>query len=129
MVGSINNVYVDMANTEFIEAIKQDFGDNTNWEYIHETLNKYRRSRSRIEDVMTVVPVSFREEGASMLVRVKNLLDHEDGLIAINPKYIQLVTALKGAVSVEYRLDKKESPMHDLTDAFRLAAKYFRLEK
>jgi hypothetical protein len=129
LVGEVSNVYIDMANTEFIEACKQDLGDNTSWEYIHDTLNKYRRSRSRIESVMKVVPVSFREEGASMLVHVKNLLDHEDNLIAINPKYEELISALKGAVSTEYRLDKKESVFSDLTDAFRLAAKYFRLEK
>jgi hypothetical protein len=64
-----------------------------------------------------------------MLVHCKKLLDHEDGLVAINPKYTQLITALKGAVSVEYNLDKKESPIHDLLDAFRLACKYWKLEK
>jgi hypothetical protein len=133
LVGEVSNVYIDMANTEFIEAVKQDFGDNTNWEYIHETLNKYRHSKSRIEGSgMKVIPVSFGIEGASMLVHVKNLLDHEDSLVVINPKYTELITVLKGAKSSEsspYHLDKKESPMHDLTDAFRLAAKYFRLEK
>jgi hypothetical protein len=130
LVGQVNNVYVDMANTEFINDLKQDFGDDTNWQRIHDTLNKYRHSPSRIEDSgMKVIPVSFAQEGASMLVHCKNLLDHEDNLIAINPKYEELVSALKGAVSVEYRLDKKESVFSDLTDAFRLAAKYFRLEK
>jgi hypothetical protein len=32
MVGgedSLNNVYVDQANTDFIEAVKQDFGENS----------------------------------------------------------------------------------------------------
>jgi hypothetical protein len=130
MVGNVDNVYIDMANTEFIKDVKEDFGDNTNWQYIHDTLIKYRKMKTaRIEDVMRVIPVSFSQDGASMLVHVKNLLDHEDNLIAINPKYIQLITALKGAVSVEYKLDKSESPLNDLTDAFRLAARYFRLEK
>jgi hypothetical protein len=129
MVGSLDNVYIDSSNVEYIEAIKQDFGDNTNWHYIHETLAKYKKMNSRVETVMKVIPVSFSQEGASMLVHVKNLLEHEDNLVAINPKYTQLITALKGAVSVEYKLDKSESPLNDLTDAFRLATKYFRLEK
>jgi hypothetical protein len=130
MVGTIDNVYSDMANPEFIKDLKEDFGDSTNWDYIHDTLNKYRHSQSRIEDSgMKVIPVSFSQEGASMLVHVKNLLEHEPNLVAINPKFIQLITALKGAVSVEYKLDKKESPLNDLTDAFRLACKYGRLEK
>jgi hypothetical protein len=46
----------------------------------------------------------------------------QDNLVAISPKYTQLLTALKSAVSVEYKLDKKESPFSDLTDAFRLAS-------
>jgi hypothetical protein len=130
MVGSLDNVYIDMANTEFIKEVKEDFGDNTNWQYIHDTLNKYKKMKSaRIEDVMRVIPVSFSQDGASMLVHVKNLLDHEDNLVAINEKYTQLIAALKGAVSIEYKLDKSESPLHDLTDAFKLACKYFKLEK
>lgn len=84
----------------------------------------------RIEDSsMKVIPVSFSQEGASMLSHCKNLLEHEDGILAINEKYTQLITALKGAQSTEYRLDKKESPFPDLIDAYRLAMKYFRLEK
>jgi hypothetical protein len=130
MVGSLDNVYCDMANTEFIKDLKEDFGDNTNWHYIHETLLKYRKMKTaRVEDVMRVVPVSFAQDGASMLVHVKNILDHEDSIIAISPKYIELISALKGAVSVEYKLSKTESVFSDLTDAFRLACKYFRLEK
>jgi hypothetical protein len=73
--------------------------------------------------------IPFSQEGAPMLVHCTNLLDHEDNLIAINPKYEELISALKGAVSTEYKLNKQESVFSDLTDAFRLAAKYFRLEK
>jgi hypothetical protein len=130
LVGNLNNVYIDMANTEFIEAVKQDFGDNTNWNYIHDQLKHYKDMNLRIEESsMKVIPVSFREEGASMLSHCKNLLEHEDNLIAINPKYTELIEALKGAQSIEYRLDKKNSPFPDLIDDIRLAAKYFYLVK
>jgi hypothetical protein len=50
MVGNLNNVYIDMTNTEFIETAKQDFGDNTNRQYIHDTLKRYRDMNLRIED-------------------------------------------------------------------------------
>jgi hypothetical protein len=129
LVGSLDNVYIDQSNVEFIEAVKQDFGENSNWQYIHETIAHYKKMNSRIENIMKVIPVSFGQEGASMLVHCKNLLEHEDNLIAISPKHEKLIAALKGAVSREYKLDKTESPYNDLTDAFRLAAKYFRLEK
>jgi hypothetical protein len=130
MVGSLNNVYTDMANPEFTKDLKDDFGENSDWNYNHELIARYRKMPgSRVESVMKVVPVSFTVDGASMLVHCKNLLEHEDRLIAINEKYTQLITALKGAVSVDFKLDKSESPLNDLTDAFRLACKYFRLEK
>jgi hypothetical protein len=103
-------VYIDRANVELIEAVKQDFGDNTNRQRTHNTLKSYKELHSRVEQVLKVIPVSFDQEGASMLVHVKNLL--EDHIIAINPKYTQLITALKGAVSVEYKLDKSESPFN-----------------
>jgi hypothetical protein len=105
-------VYIDRANVEFIEAVKQDFGDNTNRQRTHNTLKSYKELHSRVEQVMKVIPVSFDQEGASILVHVKNLLEHEDHIIAINPKYTQLITVLKGAVSVEYKLDKSESPFN-----------------
>lgn len=93
-------MYIDQANVEFIEAVKQV------------AIIRYKELHSRVEQVMKVIPVSFDQEGASMLVHVKNLLEHEDHVIAINPKYTQLITALKGAVSVEYKLDKSESPFN-----------------
>jgi len=31
MVGDLSNVYIDMANVEFVEAIKQELGENPNW--------------------------------------------------------------------------------------------------
>jgi hypothetical protein len=130
MVGSLNNVYTDMANPEFTKDLKEDFGENSDWNYNHELIAKYRKMpKSRVESVMRVVPVSFTVDGASMLVHVKNILEHEDGIVAINGEYTQLITALKGAVSVDFKLDKSESPLNDLTDAFRLACKYFKLEK
>jgi hypothetical protein len=64
-----------------------------------------------------------------MLTHCKNLLEHEESIIAINPKYEALITSLRGGKAQEYKLNKTETPYSDLMDAFRLAAKYFRLEK
>lgn len=78
---------------------------------------------------MKVIPVSFTQEGASMLVHAKQLLEFEEPIIAINPLFDKLIAALRGAVADEYKLDKSESPMHDLTVSFRLALKYFKVSK
>jgi hypothetical protein len=80
-------------------------------------------------DYMQVVPVSFAQEGASMLAHCKNLLEHEDNLIAINPKWDKLVTALKSCTPIEYKMDKEQTSWPDVMDAYRLAMKFFTLNK
>jgi hypothetical protein len=126
---ALDNIYCDGANPEFIEAVKQELGEDSNWSRVHEKISHCRKEGLNLSDYMKVVPVSFAQEGASMLVLCKNLLEHEDSLIAINPQFEDLITALRGAVAKEYKLDKNESPLNDLTDSFRLACKFFKLEK
>jgi hypothetical protein len=63
-----------------------------------------------------------------MLAHCKNLLEHEDNLVAINPKWGKLVTALRSCSAQEYKMDK-EQPHSDIMDAYRLAMKFFSLNK
>lgn len=129
MVGTLSNIYCDAVNVEYVGAIKDELGENSNWQYIRDKIAHCRKNKLKLENYMRVIPVSFGQEGPSMLVHLKQLLDHPDELIAINPKYTDLITALKGAVATEYRIDKTESPFNDLTDGIRLAAKFFTLGK
>lgn len=129
MVGTLSNIYCDAVNVEYVGAIKDELGENSNWQYIRDKIAHCRKNKLKLENYMRVIPVSFSQEGPSMLVHLKQLLDHPDELIAINPKYTDLITALKGAVATEYRIDKTESPFNDLTDGIRLAAKFFTLGK
>ena len=129
LVGNLTVTYCDAINVEYVGALKDEIGENSNWQYIRDKISHCRKNKLKLENYMKIIPVSFGQEGASMLVHVKQLLDHPDQLIAINPKYTDLITGLKGAVATEYRLDKTESPFNDLTDAFRLAAKFFTLGK
>jgi hypothetical protein len=118
-----------MANVEFIEAIKQELGENPNWQYIHEKIAWAKKNRLNISNYMQVVPVSFALEGASMLSHCKNLLENDDSLVAINSKWDKLISGLKGAIAQEYKLNKTETPYPDLVDAFRLACKFFQLKR
>ncbi|MFY9566982.1 MAG: hypothetical protein WAQ29_11560, partial [Nitrososphaeraceae archaeon] len=52
---------------------KQDFGENSNWQYIPDTIKRYIQMRLRVETAMKVIPVSFGQEGASAL-----LVNHDD---------------------------------------------------
>lgn len=129
MVGILSNLYIDGVNVEFVEACKQELGEDSDWYRIHERIAWCKKNSLNVADYMQVVPVSFGQEGPKMLAHCKNLLEHEDSLIAINSKWEKLIVGLRGAIATEYRLEKTESPHSDLIDGFRLAAKFFALNK
>ena len=95
MVGTLTNTYIDGANSQLVQAIKQELGENADWNYIHDKISWCKKHGLDISDYMQVVPVSFAQEGASMLVHCKNLLEHEDNLIAINPKWEKVNNCIK----------------------------------
>lgn len=59
----------------------------------------------------------------------KHILDSDKNLIAINPKFNKLITALRGAqFSPEGKLDKDESPHNDLLDCFQMMSTFFKFK-
>jgi hypothetical protein len=59
-------------------------------------------------------------------------LNHDEddgGHIAINPdKFDKLITSLRTAVDNDGALDKKATSYNDISDAFRLALKFYHFE-
>jgi hypothetical protein len=132
MIGSpqaLDAVYIDSMNPEFIKGVKQELGEDDDWFRNHEKILQCRREGGNILHFMKVVPISFREEGPAMLSLCKKFIEHDDTILAIHPQFDQLITALRGAVSKDYRLDKKILPLNDLTDSFMLAMNFFTLQK
>jgi hypothetical protein len=128
---NINNIYVDAANPEIWQALKKEFGERYNEEYIRETIAHCKKYNLHIEGRMLVIPVPFSIEGAQMLQHTKWLLEEteEDGssLVAINPqKFSKLLTALRTAVANEYKLDKEQTSYPDILDAFRLSLQFYK---
>lgn len=63
---------------------------------------------------MKVVPVPFSTEGKNMLIHTKELLEFEEPIMAINPKFDKLITSLRTAISDDLgKLDKR--PRHTIT--------------
>ena len=78
---------------------------------------------------MIVCPIVFNTENINfMSSHSKRLLDDSKNLISINPKFSKLITALKGAIFNEYKLDKEESPHNDLTDTFLMLCTFFKFK-
>jgi hypothetical protein len=44
---------------------------------------------------MFVIPVAFAKEHKQMLAHVKELLEYQNGMVAINPRHNKLITSLR----------------------------------
>ncbi len=65
-----------------------------------------------------------------MLVHIKELLDYERPLIAINPIFTKLITSLSTAISDDLgRLSEEDTSYDNVLDAFRLALKGIKVAK
>ncbi len=71
-------------------------------------------------EYMIVVPIVFNTGSRSFMTsHFRRILDDHRRLIAINPKFTKLITALKGAQFDDIgRLDKDESPHDNILDTF-----------
>jgi hypothetical protein len=131
--GYVSNIYVDAANPEIWQALKREFGENYNDQWVRDQIAECRKYNLHIEDRMFVVPVPFSVEGAKMLQHTKWLLEEKDedgsSLIAIHSTFDKLLTSLRTAVANEYRLDKTETSFNDVLDAFRLSLTFYKRAK
>jgi hypothetical protein len=100
-LGEITSIYCDAAAPVVWQALKKEFREPYNEQYIKETIANCRKLNTRIENRMLVVPVSFEVDGAKMLQNAKYLLEEKDvdgsSLVAIHPKFTKLLTALHTA--------------------------------
>ena len=79
--GHVSNIYVDAANPEVWQALKKEFGEPYNQQYINDQRVECRKYNFNLEDRMIIVPVPFSIEGGHMLQHTKWLLEEteEDG--------------------------------------------------
>jgi hypothetical protein len=128
--GHVSNIYVDAANPEVWQALKREFDENYNDQYVRDQIAECRKYNLHIEDRMFIVPTAFSIKGAEMLAHAKWIMEEteEDGssLIAIHPSFNKLLTALRTAVAQEYRLQKYETAFNDVLDAFRLSLQFYK---
>ena len=109
--GYVSNIYVDAANPEVWQALKREFEENYNDQWVRDQIAECRKYNLHVEDRMFIVPVPFSVEGAHMLQHAKWLMEEteEDGssLVAIDKRFDKLLTGLRTAVANEYKLDKE----------------------
>jgi len=119
----IDTVYVDAANPEFIRSLKIMLEDEPTVKY-EDVVRAANSQGHRLEDIMKVVPVNFRQEDKALLQHAKALI--EAGEIAIHPDFNDLLNDLRIAQEVNGGLDKRQGNRLDLVDSFRLACRFLR---
>jgi hypothetical protein len=123
-------IYVDAANPEFITTLKELVGESTRWDFIQEKIKYCKERNLDVARYMNVIPVAFNTSGRDMLMHTKSLMEFETPLIAINPKFDKLITALRTCTSDDMgKLDKEQTSYDNIMDAFRLALKGVKLIK
>jgi hypothetical protein len=76
--GHVNNIMVDAASPVTIQALKKQFEERYDEQWIRDQFAYCRKHNLYIEDRMFVVPVPFSVEGAKMLQYTKALLDERE---------------------------------------------------
>jgi hypothetical protein len=71
----VTNIYCDATNPEVVQALKMEFEERFDEQYIREQFAYCRKYNLHIEDRMFIVPIPFSVEGAKSLQHAKWLLD------------------------------------------------------
>jgi hypothetical protein len=73
-----------------------------------------------------VIPVAFSKEHKKMLAHCKEMLEYQNGHMAIHPEFNKLITSLRTAVERGDGTRDKEATSHDdCLDAFRLSLQFW----
>jgi hypothetical protein len=128
---NIKNIFVDASSPELISSLKREIAhERDNWAWVQEKMAYCKKHHLDLNRHMKVVPVPFSSEGKNMLIHTKELLEFEEPIIAINPKFEKLTTALRTAISDDLgKLDKEATSYDNVLDAFRLSLQMFKLKE
>ena len=91
---NLKNIFVDV-NPELISSLKREVvHERDNWNEVQEKMSYCKKNHVDINRYMKVVPIAFSTDGKNMLIHTKELLEFEEPILAINPKFEKLTTSL-----------------------------------
>jgi hypothetical protein len=123
-----SRIFVDGANPSFIRALKDRIGEDSDYERQTSHLKTNYGHNFSLQSLiynMFIVPIAFNREHKSMLSHAKQLMEYDNGRVAIHPKFTKLITSLRTAVADEWSLDKEATSHDDLFDSFRLSLQFW----
>jgi hypothetical protein len=102
-------------------------------QYLKERQQYAKQVNRPLEEFCFVCPVPFNTQHKNLLAHLKRKIEDTDtkgtAIVAIHPKFQELVTALRTAMATELDLNKNDTVSDDTLDAVRLALSYFRFKR
>jgi hypothetical protein len=129
---NIRNIAVDATSRQpFVTALKNAVKDRHpyDWLHIHKKMQEYKTRGWDLNKAMTVIPVLFNTETKSMMTaHARQIIEDPDVLLQIDPKFNELIIALRAAIFDERgQLDKASTPHDDILDAFLMVMQLFNI--
>lgn len=130
---NIRNIAVDATSRQpFVTALKNAIRDRHpyDWLHIHKKMQEYKTKGWDLNKAMTIIPVLFNTETKSMMTaHARQIIEDPDVLLQIDPKFNELIIAMRAAIFDERgQLDKASTPHDDILDAFLMAMKLFNID-
>jgi type I site-specific restriction-modification system R (restriction) subunit len=94
-------IFVDGTNPSFIRSLKDRVDEDIAYE---KQIDYYKKNYPSVYDLqflqqnMFVIPVQFSKEHKHMLGHYKEMLEYQNGQVAIHPRFSKLITSLRTAL-------------------------------
>ena len=129
----IQNIILDGSNVEVYTTLCQLYGQPTSLQYLKEQQQYAKQVNRPLKEFLFVIPVLFNTQHKNLLAHLKRIIEDTDSngtaIVAIHPKFEELVTALRTETATEVDLDKSDTVNDDTLDGARLALSYFRFKR
>ena len=126
-------IIIDASNVEVYTTLCQLYGQSTSLQYLKEQQLHAKKVNRPLEEYLFVTLVPFSTQHKNLLAHLKRIIEDTDSngtaIVAIHPKFQELVTALRTATATELDLNKNDTVNDDTIDAARLALSYFRFKR
>ena len=113
----------------YLLALKDSLDEDTNYE---QQISFLKKSYPSVYDLqflqqsMFVILVPFSKEHKNMLEHCKELLEYQNGMVAIHPRFNKLTTSLRTAVeNGEDGLVKIQTSFDNVLDSFRMSLQFW----
>jgi terminase large subunit-like protein len=130
---NIKNIAIDATSRQpFVSELKRRIGEYPyDWLSVHKKMQEYKSKKWDLNKAMVVVPVLFNMESkAIMTAHARQMIEDPRVLLAIDPKFKELLIALRAAIFDERgQLDKANTPHDDTADAFMMAMQLFQIRR